>query len=38
LTPLGESLLEPIGALHHWVLARGDEVDAARAGYDANSA
>jgi DNA-binding HxlR family transcriptional regulator len=35
LTRLGESLLEPIGALHGWVLDRGTEIDAARAAYDA---
>ncbi|MFI6026990.1 winged helix-turn-helix transcriptional regulator [Amycolatopsis magusensis] len=30
LTPLGETLLEPIGALGEWAFAHGDEVMAAR--------
>ena len=35
LTRLGESLLEPISALHGWAVDRGGEIDAARMAYDA---
>ncbi len=37
LTPLGRTLLDAVGALMTWVDAHLDEVDAARAAYDARA-
>jgi DNA-binding HxlR family transcriptional regulator len=37
LTPLGQTLLDATGALMTWADAHLDEVDAARAAYDARS-
>lgn len=38
LTPLGRTLLDAVGALMAWADAHLDEVDAARAAYDARAA
>ncbi|WP_238598359.1 winged helix-turn-helix transcriptional regulator [Saccharothrix sp. ALI-22-I] len=38
LTPLGQSLLEPIRHLKEWAEAHTSEVDSARAAYDRNHA
>lgn len=35
LTPLGRSLRDPVGVLGAWAMANKDEVDAARARFDA---
>jgi DNA-binding HxlR family transcriptional regulator len=35
LTPLGASLSERIAAIRGWAYAHMDEIEAARAGYDA---
>jgi len=37
LTPLGQTLLDAVGALMTWADAHLDEVDAARAAYDART-
>src|SRR5579863_4047176 len=37
LTPLGETLLDPIGQLVTWADAHTDEIQAAQAAYDARS-
>ena len=37
LTPLGRTLTEPLGALTAWSVAHIDEVQAARAAFDARS-
>jgi DNA-binding HxlR family transcriptional regulator len=37
LTPLGETLLDPIGQLVAWADAHIDQIEDARAGYDARS-
>lgn len=34
LTPLGSTLIEPLGALRHWAESHFDEVQAARIAYD----
>ncbi len=38
LTPLGRTLLDAVGALMAWADAHLDEIDAARAAYDARAA
>lgn len=38
LTPLGESLLEPLGALIDWAAASAGQIALARAAYDADAA
>lgn len=37
LTPLGASLSGPIAAIRRWAYEHMDEIDAARAGYDARN-
>ncbi|HEY7851692.1 MAG TPA: helix-turn-helix domain-containing protein [Caulobacteraceae bacterium] len=37
LTDLGRSLLEPVGAMGAWVRDHLDEIEAARAGFDARA-
>jgi DNA-binding HxlR family transcriptional regulator len=37
LTPLGETLLDPIGQLVTWADAHTDEIQAAQGAYDARS-
>ena len=37
LTPLGETLLETVCLLMNWAYSHSDEIDAARAEYDARS-
>jgi DNA-binding HxlR family transcriptional regulator len=38
LTPLGQSLLEPFGALYDWTIDNADTIRAAQVEYDAASA
>jgi DNA-binding HxlR family transcriptional regulator len=37
LTPLGASLRKPVGAVADWLVENGNEVDAARAAFDAQA-
>lgn len=37
LTPLGESLREPFGALYGWTVAHADEIQARQRDYDARA-